>query len=75
LVESWEEVRHDRYDPHLGDGDWQSIAGQAGKEMEQAKLLILIEKLCYALDGERRNQKEVLDTDIQGNELSSFLGD
>jgi hypothetical protein len=27
--------------------------------MDQAKLLILIEKLCYALDGERRNQKDV----------------
>jgi hypothetical protein len=40
--------------PHLGDGDWQSIAEQASKEMDPAKLMILIEKLCCALEGERR---------------------
>jgi hypothetical protein len=46
------------------------------KNKDPAKLLILIEKLCYALDGERRNSEgSPVDTDIQGNELSSFLGD
>jgi hypothetical protein len=41
--------------PHLGDGDWQSIAEQASKEMDPAKLTILVEKLCHALEGKRRD--------------------
>jgi hypothetical protein len=32
------------------DGDWQSIAEQASKEMDGAKLTILVAQLCRALD-------------------------
>jgi hypothetical protein len=36
---------------HLGDGDWQSIAEQATKEMDPAKLRILVEKLLPRVGG------------------------
>ena len=52
--------------PHLGDGDWLSIAEQASTEMDPAKLTILVEKLCCALEGERRGKSQ--DSDIQGGE-------
>jgi len=39
--------------------DWRSIAEQAGKEMDSAKLMILIEKLCCSLDGERREKSRL----------------
>ena len=39
--------------PHLGDGDWRSIAERASKEMDPEKLMVLITQLCSALD-ERR---------------------
>jgi hypothetical protein len=58
----------------LGDEGWQSIAEHASKEMDSAKLMILIEKLCYALDGERK-RKYQLAAPSKGNESRSFLGD
>jgi hypothetical protein len=39
---------------HLEDGDWLSIAEQTSKEMDPAKLTILVEKLCHALEGKRK---------------------
>ena len=59
--------------PHLGDGDWRSIAEQTSKEMDPAKLMILVEKLCCALDGERREKSPLAAT--SRNEPRSFLGD
>ncbi len=53
--------------PHLEDGDWKPIAEQASKEMDPEKLMILIGKLCCALDGERREKS-------RGNEPGSFPG-
>ncbi len=60
--------------PHLGDGDWRSIAEQASKEMDPAKLLILVEKLCCALEDDRR-QKSQLAATFRGNDPGLFLGD
>jgi hypothetical protein len=60
--------------PHLGDGDWLSIAELASKEMDPAKLRILVEKLCHALEGERRGTSQVAATHT-GNEPGSFPGD
>jgi hypothetical protein len=56
----------------LGDGDWRSIAELASKEMDPAKLMILVEKLCCALDGERKEKSRLAS---RGNEPSSFLSD
>jgi hypothetical protein len=53
--------------PHLGDGDWQSIAERASKEMDPAKLMILVEKLCCALEGERREKSQLAPTFKQVN--------
>jgi hypothetical protein len=61
--------------PHLGDGDWQSIAEQASKEMDPAKLTILVEKLCCALEGERRGKSQLRATSQGVNEPRSFPGD
>jgi hypothetical protein len=58
--------------PHLGDGDWLSIAEQASKEMDPAKLTILVEKLCCALEGERRGKSQSAATSQGVNEPSSF---
>ncbi|HXM60807.1 MAG TPA: hypothetical protein VN950_08095 [Terriglobales bacterium] len=46
----------------LGDEGWQSIAEHASKEMDSAKLMILVEKLCYALDGERKKKSQLAAT-------------
>jgi hypothetical protein len=59
--------------PHLGDGDWRFIAEQASKEMDPAKLLILVEKLCCALEGERSEKSQFRATST-GNEPTSFPG-
>jgi hypothetical protein len=40
--------------PGMKDQQWQSIAEQASKEMDGAKLSLLVEQLCSALD-ERSN--------------------
>ena len=37
-------------DPDRKDGDWRSIAEQVSKEMDSAKLTILVAQLCSALD-------------------------
>jgi hypothetical protein len=42
--------------PHLGDEDWRSVAERASKEMDPAKLTMLIAELCRALDGERKER-------------------
>jgi hypothetical protein len=60
--------------PHLGDTDWRSIAEQASKEMDPAKMLILVEKLCCALEADRR-QKSQLAATFRGNDPGSFPGD
>ena len=60
--------------PHFGDGDWQSIAEQASKEMDPAKLTILVEKLCRALEGKRRETSQFAATYTE-NEPGSFPGD
>jgi len=36
---------------HLGD--WRHLAEQTSKETDPKRLLILVEQLCSALDGER----------------------
>ena len=59
--------------PHFGVGDWRFIAEQTGNEMDPAKLMILVERLCCALEGERR-QKSQLAATLQGNDPRSFLG-
>jgi hypothetical protein len=61
--------------PHLGDGDWLSIAEQASKEMDPEKLTILVEKLCWALEGERRGKSRLRATSQGANEPRSFPGD
>ena len=58
----------------LKDEGWQSIAERASKEMDSAKLMILVEKLCYALDGERARRYQLTATS-KGNESRSFPGD
>jgi hypothetical protein len=50
---------------------WQSIAEHASKEMDSAKLMILVEKLCYALDGERKQKSQLAATSKQ-NEQKPF---
>jgi hypothetical protein len=58
--------------PHPEEGDWRPIAEQASKETDPQKLTILIEKLCCALEGERRT--EVSDgSEPRGNEPGSLL--
>ena len=51
--------------PHLEEGDWRPIAEQASKELDPQKLMILIGKLCGALEGERSEKP-------RGIELGSF---
>jgi hypothetical protein len=58
----------------LEDGGWPSIAEQASKEMDSAKLMMLVEKLCHPLDGERK-QKAQLATISKGNEPRCLSGD
>ena len=36
--------------PHLGDKDWRAIAEKASKELDPAKLAVLIAQLCDSLD-------------------------
>lgn len=52
---------------HLEEGDWRPLAEQASKEMDAQKLTILIEKLCCALEGDRREKS-------WENEPGSFPG-
>lgn len=59
---------------HSGDEDWRSIAEQASKETDPAKLTILVERLCCALDGERRQKSRLAETSRE-NVPSSFLSD
>jgi hypothetical protein len=35
--------------PQTNDPEWYSLAGQASKEMDPAKLTILVAQLCSAL--------------------------
>ncbi len=53
--------------PHLEEGNWRTIAEQASKEIDPQKLMVLIGKLCCALEGERREKS-------RGDEPGSFLG-
>lgn len=59
---------------YVEEGDWRSIAEQASKETDPAKLMTLVEKLCCALDRER-SQKSQLATASSGNDRRSFVGD
>jgi hypothetical protein len=61
-------------DQHLADGDWRSIAQQASNEMDSAKLMILVAKLCRALD-DVREKKSSPGAAPTGNEPRSFPGD
>jgi hypothetical protein len=36
--------------------NWQHIAKQASEEMDSAKLMTLVSKLCQAIDGEREEK-------------------
>jgi hypothetical protein len=59
---------------YVGEGDWRSIAEQASKETDPAKLMTLVENLCCALDGERRQKSELANAS-SGNDRRSFVGD
>ena len=61
-------------DPYLADGDWRSVAQQASNEMDPAKLMILVAKLCRTLDGVR-GKKSATGTTSTGIEPGSFPGD
>jgi len=39
-----------------GKKDWQSIAEEASKEMDSAKLMSLVQQLCSALDAQDRKK-------------------
>ena len=53
---------------HPQDREWMSIARQASVEMDPAKLAILVEQLCAALDG--RTKAALLSTDPNRRGLS-----
>jgi hypothetical protein len=53
--------------PQLEEGDWRPIAEQASKELDPQRLMILIGKLCCALEGECREKP-------RENGPGSFLG-
>jgi hypothetical protein len=36
--------------------NWLHIAEQASEEMDSAKLMVLVSKLCQAMDGERQEK-------------------
>jgi hypothetical protein len=55
------------------DEDWRSIAEQTTNEMDPAKLLILVEKLCCALDN-KLGKKYRTEPTSRGNEPGSVLG-
>jgi len=57
--------------PHLAEGDWRPIAEQASREMDPQKLMILIGKLCCALEGER-SEKSRTAVKQRGNEQGLF---
>jgi len=66
--------------PCAGDGDWRSIAEQTSKETDPAKLMILVEKLCCALDGVRKEKSQLPAIPTgpaipAGDEPRLFLGD
>ena len=44
--------------PHPTDQDWRCIAEKASKEMDPAKLMTLVAKLCRALDRKRGRKTE-----------------
>jgi hypothetical protein len=44
--------------PQFGNRDWRSIAHQVSKEMEPAKLMVLVGELCCALEDERREKSD-----------------
>jgi len=45
--------------PCPGDGDWRRLPEQTSKETDPAKLMILVEKLCCALDGVRKEKSQL----------------
>jgi hypothetical protein len=58
---------------HREDGDWRFIAEQVSKEMDPAKLTMLVAKLCRALDSECTEKPQ--SQRHPANELRSFLAD
>jgi hypothetical protein len=60
--------------PNLGAEGWRSIAQQASNEMDPAKLMILVAKLCRALDGVRGKKSSLRPTST-GIEPGSFPRD
>jgi hypothetical protein len=57
----------------FGDGDWRSIAEQASKEMDSAKLSLLVEKLCCALDSQQKRKPQF--AAASRNESGPFVSD
>jgi hypothetical protein len=45
--------------PYIEDGDWRPIAEQVSKEMDSAKLMIIVAKLCRALDGKHKGKSQL----------------
>ncbi len=56
--------------PNPTDQDWRCIAEQTSKEMNPAKLMALVAKLCHALDRERGRKTEFQPQ--QDNQTGSF---
>jgi hypothetical protein len=44
--------------PDIKDQQWQSIAEQASKEMDGAKLSVLVEQLCAAMDERSKGPRQ-----------------
>jgi hypothetical protein len=59
--------------PHLREGDWRPIAEQASKEVDPAKLMILIGELRCALEGERREKPRMAVTQWERAVLFSAI--
>jgi len=58
--------------PHLREGDWRPIAEQVSEEVDPAKLMLLIGKLCCALEAYRREKPRMAVT--QWERVNAFLG-
>jgi hypothetical protein len=56
--------------PHPTDHDWRCIAEQASKETDPEKLVLLVKRLCNALDRERGRKYH--SQQLPDNEPGSF---
>ena len=46
--------------PTIAEGTWQSFAEEASKEMDSAKLSVIVAKLCRALENEDDKRRGML---------------